>query len=265
MKSLKLKKEVKEEKQYLFPDSIIYGEYELSIVERIIAFAGGFIIGYIAGDAFYGLNIISVIAGVILGLVCGPKYRSRKINKQKAAIKNQFRSLLESVSFSLSAGRTAIQAFTGSKEDLLIQYTEKDYIVQEIENIIIGLQNNIEIEVLLYDLAERSECEDIKSFADVFDTCYKKGGDIQKVILSTYNLINDKMEIGLEIDTMVASSKMEQNMMMVMPVAFIMILNSMGGDMTGRGTPVGYLSTTIALVMFGLAYVVGKKVLDIKM
>ncbi len=260
-----MKKEAGEPKKYLLPDAMVYGQYKLSVVERAITFAVGFVIGYVAGDAFYGIKIVSIIAGIVIGLACGPKYRSMRIDKQKAAIKNQFRSFLESVSFSLSAGRTVIQAIESSRDDLLMQYTEKDYMVKEVENIVLSLNNNEKIENLLYDLADRSECDDIKSFADVFSTCYEKGGNIQKVILSTYNLINDKMEVGLEIDTIMASSRMEQNMMMVMPVAFVIILNSMGGDMTGRGTPVGYLATTIALVMFGLAYIVGKKVMNIKM
>lgn len=261
----KKKKEPQEKKTYLFQGAMVYGEYNVSLLEKLTVFVLGFIVGYIAGNLFYGIMPISVATGVVIGVYLTPKYRQMKINKQKTAIKNQFKSLLESLSFSLSAGKTVIDSFIGAREDLLIQYSEDDYIVKEIENIIVGLNNNFNIEDMLFDLAERSESEDISNFANVFETCYRKGGQIKEVILSTYRLINDKMEISMEIETMVASSKMEQNMMTVMPVIFVFILNMMGAEITGKGTPIGYISTTIALILFVIAYFVGKKVLTIKM
>lgn len=254
-----------EKKSYLFPDAIVYGEYQVSIVEKIAVFIFGFIVGYAAGYIFYELLPVSIIVGIIAGVVVMPKYRQMKIDKQKSAIKNQFKSLLESLSFSLSAGKTVIDSFVGAKEDLLIQYSEDDYIVKEIDNIIVGLNNNFNIEDMLFDLAERSESEDINNFANVFDTCYRKGGQIKTVILSTYKLINDKMEINMEIESMVASSKMEQNMMSVMPVIFVFILNTMGSEITGKGTALGYISSTVALALFAIAHVVGKKIMSIKM
>lgn len=266
MKLLRRKEKVQQEKKsYLFPDAMLYGEYKVSVMEKIVVFIIGFLVGYAAGYIFYELLPVSLIAGVIVGTVMVPKYGQMKIDKQKSAIKNQFKSLLESLSFSLSAGKTVIDSFVGAKEDLLIQYSEDDYIVKEIDNIIVGLNNNFNIEDMLFDLAERSESEDIKNFANVFDTCYRKGGQIKEVILSTYRLINDKMEINMEIESMVASSKMEQNMMSVMPVFFVFILNTMGSEITGKGTPLGYISTTVALALFAIAHLVGKKVLSIKM
>lgn len=254
-----------EEKKYLFKNAIIYAEYDMSKSEIMIVFIIGCLAGYLAGYVFYGVVLISIIAGLIVGIFAVPKYRQMKIDKQKQIIRNQFKSLLESISFSLSAGKTVIDSFIGAKEDLLMQYSEKDYIVKEIENIIVGLNNNFNIEDMLYDLADRSESEDIKNFASVFDTCYRSGGQIKEVILSTYRLINDKLEISMEIETMVASSKMEQNMMTIMPVIFVFILNSMGSEITGRGTSLGYISTTIALILFGIAHIAGKRILNIKM
>lgn len=258
-------KEVVEKKTYLFQGAMVYGEYEVSKIEKILVFIASFVVGYVAGHVFYELTPVSIIVGLALGIYMQPKYKQMRIDKQKTAIKNQFKSLLESLSFSLSAGKTVVDAFIGSKDDMLLQYSEDDYIVKELENIIVGLNHNFNIEDMLFDLAERSESEDIYNFANVFDTCYRKGGQIKEVILSTYNLINDKMEISLEIETMVASSKMESNMMTVIPVVFVFILNTMGSEITGKGTPIGYISTTIAIVLFIIAHIVSKKVLTIKM
>ena len=64
---------------------------------------------------------------------------------------------------------------------------------------------------------------------------------------------------------MVAGQKNEQNIMLVMPVVFIVVLKSMGGDLVDLESPIGLLSVTAALVIFVLAYFVSKKILDIKL
>lgn len=48
---------------------------------------------------------------------------------------------------------------------------------------------------------------------------------------STYQIICDKVDVQLEINTAVASKRMEQNAMLVMPVVFIFLLKMMGSDM----------------------------------
>ena len=64
---------------------------------------------------------------------------------------------------------------------------------------------------------------------------------------------------------MVTSNKMEQNMMIAMPVILVGLIKMMSPDFAANfATPTGILSTTIAVVMFVVAYYVGKNILDIK-
>ena len=172
--------------------------------------------------------------------------------------------MLESISTSIGAGRNVMDSFINAVEDLREQFSPEAYIVKETENIVHGLNNNINIENLLLDMAERSGIDDIRIFADVFATCYRKGGDIKEVVSSTYKIINDKIEIEMEINTMITSAKTELSMMCCMPVVFVMVLNSMGSNITGRGTMSGYLATTVAIVIFVAAYFVGQKIMAIK-
>ena len=57
-------------------------------------------------------------------------------------------------------------------------YGEESDIVRELELICTGLNNNINIEVLLTDFAERSGLDDVMSFANVFEVCNRQGGDL---------------------------------------------------------------------------------------
>mgnify|MGYP000683010527 FL=1 len=54
-------------------------------------------------------------------------------------------------------------------------YGEESDIVRELELICTGLNNNINIEVLLTDFAERSGLDDVMSFANVFEVCNRRG------------------------------------------------------------------------------------------
>ena len=128
-----------------------------------------------------------------------------------------------------------------------------------------GVQNNIPIEDMLYDFGERSGIDDIKSFAEVFQVSYRKGGNIKDVIQNTYTILNDKMEIREEIETVVTSNKTEQNMMIVMPIALIGVIKSMSPEFAANfATTSGIIATTVAIIMFIISYYVGKMVLDIK-
>lgn len=265
MDLFKKKNEAAELKTYIFPDSKIYFEYEMSVAEKILMFILGFAIGVVVGFVFYDLWFVSVILGIIVGVALIPIRRKQRIDKQINTLKKQFKALLESISTSIGAGRNMVDSFMNALTDLREQFSPEAYIVKETENIISGLNNNINIEDLLRDMADRSGIDDIQTFADVFDTCYRKGGDMKEVIGSTYKIINDKMEIEMEIQTMITSAKSELSMMCCMPVVFVFVLNGMGSNITGRGTMSGYIATTVALAIFVGAYFIGRKIMAVKM
>ena len=177
----------------------------------------------------------------------------------------QFRDLLDGLTTSLGAGNNMINSLYAVKEDLQLQYEEDAYILKEISVMISGVQNNIPIENMLKDFGERSGIEDIKSFAEVFEVSYRKGGNIKDVIQNTYTILNDKMEIREEIETVVTANKTEQNLMIVMPIILIAAIKGMSPEFAANfATPTGVLSTTFAIIIFVISYYVGKMVLDIK-
>ena len=145
-------------------------------------------------------------------------------------------------------------------------YDSDAYILKELEVIISGIHNNVAIEDVLQDFGNRSDIDDIKSFANVFKISYRKGGNIKDIIRNTHNILSDKMEIAEDIETLVTSNKMEQNIMIVMPIALIGVIKMMSPEFAANFvTPTGIISTTVSIVIFVVAYFVGKAVLDIKM
>lgn len=263
--SLRKAKKEKISEKVLFSDAIDYRTYELSNKEKIIAFSIGMIAGSICGHIFFGSFIVDIIAGLCCGVSYIPAYRRRKLEKRSIELTQQFKDLLENLATSICAGTNVPDSIKSAYQSLANQYGENAYIVTELKNMILGFQNNINIEMMFLDFGNRSGNEDIISFSDTFETSYRKGGNMKEIIKNTYEILNDKITIELEVKTMIAASKSELYVMMCMPILFSLVLNLMGGDLMGHGTMMGRISTIIALIMFALAYVVGKKLMDIRL
>ena len=259
-----------------------YKVYHMSPAEKVLYFLIAFIVGAAVGYLFYGgigkdefnqpttttyvLNIsISTIVGLIAGKLFVPVRVQQIIDKQKRTLNGQFRDMLEALNTSLGAGKNVVDSFRSVYDDLKVQYDEGAYILNELEVILSGMANNIDIEELLYDFGVRSDNEDIQSFANVFKICYRKGGNIKDTIRTTHDILSDKMEINEDIETIVTSGKTEQNIMIVMPIALIGVIKMMSPDFAKNfTTPSGIIATTIGVILFVVSYFVGKKVLNIK-
>lgn len=259
-----------------------YKVYYMKKVEKTLYFLLAFIVGALVGYLFYGgigkdefgqattttwvLNILIPSAvGAVAGRLFLPMRVKTIIAKRKAELNHQFRDMLEALTTSLGAGKNVNDSFYAVYEDLKIQYDSEAYILKELEVIISGIQNNVAIEDLLEDFGNRSDNDDIRSFANVFKISYRKGGNIKDIIRNTHSILSDKMEIADDIETLVTSNKMEQNIMIMMPIALIGVIKMMSPEFAANFvTPTGIISTTFSIGIFVLAYFIGKSVLDIK-
>lgn len=249
----------------LIGDATDYSIYKPNVGEIAL----WFVIALIASGAvlylFYENLYVSAIAGAICGIAFIPIRTKKVIAKRKQRLSLQFRELLDALSTSIGAGKNVQESFQGAVDDLAIQFTRNSDIVRELEIICSGMYNNIPIENLLLNFAERSGIDDIANFANVFATCYRKGANINQVIKNTAEIIGDKIEIKMELETMVAGQKNEMNIMLVMPLLFIVVMKSMGGGLIDLSTPIGVLSVTISLVIFVAAYFAGQWITNIKL
>lgn len=259
-----------------------YRVYNMSLIEKVLYFLLAFAVGAAVGYLFYGgigvdefgeptsttwtLNIlIPSIVGIIAGYLFLP-IRTKQIKDKKVAkLNSQFRDMLEALNTSLGAGKNVMDSFSSVYSDLKLQYEEDAFILKEIEVILSGLSNNIDIEDLLLDFGERSNIDDIKSFANVFKISYRKGGNIKETIKNTHRILSEKMAMQADIETIVTSNKMEQKIMIAMPIALIALIKVMSPEFAANFvTPAGIIATTVAIAMFAISYFVGKAILDIK-
>ena len=280
------KKTKEQEPQYYMSATNIptynYHVYNMKLIEKILYFLLAFVVGAAVGYLFYGgigkdefnqpttltwiLNItIPSIVGIVAGKMFIPVRTKALIEKQQKEISHQFRDMLDSLTTSLGSGKNISDSFISVYSDLKIQYDSDAFILKELEVIISGIHNNIAIEDVLDDFGKRSGNEDIKSFANVFRISYRKGGNIKDIIRNTQEILSDKMNIAEDIETLVASNKTEQNIMVVMPIILVGTIKLMSPEFAANFvTPAGLASTAVGLITFVIAYFVGKQILNIE-
>lgn len=242
-------------------DVYIMGRTE-KIINLIFAAAVLFGVGYV----FYHSMILSAILMVLA--VKWPKIRTRQIiEKRKNQLTLQFKDMLYSLSSALSVGKSVESGIQDALKDMRVIYPDPDTdILVEMEYILRGIGMNNTTEEMFMQFAERAHLEDIDNFVDIFVTCKRTGGDLMEVMRSTSNTIGEKIEIKQEIETTISGKKYEFNFMMVLPVVMVLFLSVTSGDYMEPVFEelVGRIAMTVAIAIFGLAYLVGSKVMKIR-
>lgn len=262
------KKKTKKEVYVPIPGVMGIGEdyhvYNMTLSDRLtavgIGIAVGIAVGYVFFNSWQAAAVITILAAVYLQ----EPFRRYLKKKRLKRLLLEFKDLLETLTASYSAGQTTVQAFYDAMNEMSDLFGESADIVNELRMINVGLQHNYNIEDLLLNFAQRSGLDDVDSFANVFEVCNRKGGNLKQIVGETRSVINDKIEIEMEIQTMVAASKNELNIMMVMPFIIMLTMRGLGDSMTGNSFA-NIIVKFVALGIFIGAYVIGNKLIDIKL
>ena len=242
-----------------------YKDYKMSGPEKVLsaaaAIAAVFAVAYVF---FRSVPICAILSS--LGLVYLPYRRRRQTEKLRDALKHQFKDLLYSLSSSLMAGRTMESALREVRGDLDILYPDPETAInREVDILLRKILLNETIDSALYDLAERSGIEDIRSFCNVLATCRKMGGNLVEIVKNTTTILGDKMEIKNEIDVLLAQRNFEKKVLNVMPVALILVLSLTAKDYIEPvfTTLLGRLVMCAALGLIAVSWVISEKIMKI--
>ncbi|MDO4324697.1 MAG: type II secretion system F family protein [bacterium] len=266
-KAAKKRKRKKEQEVAVYENGAVnYNVYVMSVGEKVfyilLAAAGLWVLGYI----FYrSLPLSCVLALLSLKF---PKYQTQVLmKKRKQKLNQQFKDMLYSLSSAVSAGNSVERGFALALDDMMNQYADPNaYIVKELELIVSKLSLGQNIEEILLDFGQRSGLEDIVTFANIFEISKRTGGNLVRIIRQTTDTIADKIEIESEIDTMLSGKKMEQKVLVAMPIFLVFVLTqTTEGFMTPIFTTLGgRMIATFSLLLIAISYFWSKKITDIQ-
>lgn len=202
-----------------------YDVYEISEIEWLIAAAAGYGAIFFVCLLFYHSFILAG-ACALAGVLVPGLYAQYRADKRKDLLLAQFKDCLNSLASSFASGRQMQGALAEAYSNLLIIYDEKTPMVSELKYMLRGMkENRVSEEELLSDFADRTHQEDIINFVDVYKACRMTGGDMERVIANSTQVMMDKMQIEKEIRTLTAQKKFEGRIISAMPLAVVLFLN----------------------------------------
>lgn len=218
---------------------------------------------------YYHLLLVSVIGGLLIAIPQEKNYSKSVVRKRQNRLRLQFKEFLEIVSISVSggSGRSMENAIVDSLRELRMIFNEDADIVREIELIVSDYeQAGIPMTAGFVELGNRSEIDDIMSFATIYKTIEGKTSDFGYIISQTRDIIKDKVEITMEIETSITSAKSEAYMMLVLPLVLVIVMSAMGsGFLDALFEPgIGRMSATVGVACTFASYVIATRATEIE-
>lgn len=188
------------------------------------------------------------------------------IKKRKEKLLNEFKDFLRVLKTFLEASYSVENAFALSARELSMLHGNESMMVKEIKSMVSQLKINKPIDVVFKKFAMKTHLEDIIDFSEVFTISKLHGGNISKIIGNTISVINDKIEVKIDIDTVTASKRFEQKLMNLLPFLIIIYMNISSSSFLRPlyTTLEGRLLMTFALVVYYFSVKISKKILEIE-
>lgn len=193
-------------------------------------------------------------------------WESERIEKKRQEFLEQFREMIQSLSVSLQVGYSVENALKETKQDLSMLYKEDTAIQRELTYMLRQAYLQMPMEEIMEDWAKRVEQEDVWNFVNVFVMAKKNGGNAIGIIRNTAREIREKLDVQLEIETILAARKYEFKVMAVIPfgmigymkVSFPEFMKILYGNLLGTGVMTG------CLAMYCSAYILGERIVNIE-
>lgn len=242
-----------------------YNVYYLTIEDLINGATNALLYAILISIAFYN-SIVVLIISVPIAIVFPFFIKNDYIKKRKDKLLNEFKDFLRILKSFLEASYSVENSFMLSVRELTMLYGKESLMVKELKSMISKLKINKPIDEVFRKFAEKTHMEDIMDFSEVFLISKLHGGNISKIIGNTINVINDKIEVKIEIETVTASKRFEQKMMNLLPFFIIIYMNiSSSAFLKPLYTTIeGRLLMTFALVVYFFSIKVSKKILEIE-
>ena len=242
-----------------------YREYMLSKVEkgRIILYSLGLTIG-----------IAFLFYRSMWGMCCFPFlyflfYKREKENgkeKRDQQLLGEFVNGIRVLNTSLQAGISMENAWREVQKEVQMMYGEESLFFKEIKEMNHSIALNVPVEKLMLGFAYRSGLEDIITFAELFEYAKRSGGNWRRIIGEVVQHIQDKYDARREIEVMIASKKLEQQVLNVIPLGILLFLQLSSWDYMSilYHNPVGIICMSVCLVVYGASFMLSEKILQIQ-
>lgn len=242
-----------------------YEKYQYSVKEKIRYVVECAAFCAVLDYLFY--KNLWMLSAVIPASVLYLKWKKKQlIRERKRRLNYQFRDALNSMSVAVQAGYSVENAVSACTRDLEQLYEKNEDIVKEFRYIENQQKVSVPVEELFLDLGRRCKVEDIENFASILYTAKRSGGDLGNVIQKVARMLGDKIDVKKEIEATLAAKKSEQMIMSLMPAGIILYLQLASPGFLDMlyGNPFGICAMSVCLGVYGTAYWMGRRIIEIE-
>lgn len=196
-------------------------------------------------------------------------FRKREQEKHMAGLREDFLIVLGAVEGDLRAGLSMENAWKESLSVLQSAHSDAKrpgYMEEELKRMCRSLELNIPLERLLYDFAKKTNEPDILNFAEVFGYAKRGSGNLAETVEHTVAIIREKGEVQKEIEVLVASKRMEQRVMNLMPIFMLLYLRITASNYLSAlyHNVGGVIAMSICAAIYAITYWLSQKILRIE-
>ena len=186
--------------------------------------------------------------------------------KKEQEFMQQFKDSIQAAASLLKAGYSVENAIREAGKDLAPMYAEDARIRKEYARMTHQLDMNMTAEDVLAGFAKRTGQEDVENFVNVFSAAKKSGGDSIAIIRNAVKVISEKIDTEKEIQTMLASKKLEFDIMCAVPFVIILYMKLTFGDFLNilYGNITGAVIMSICICVYIGAYSFGRRIIRIE-
>lgn len=241
-----------------------YSRYVFSLTEKIqclaVSLSATMLLAWLFYRSLWGMVLFPVVLAVI-----SRQMKREKLKKRKIQLLQEFKAAMQALAAALLAGYSMENAWRETERGMTGLYGKKALIVKELCRMNAAVRVNEPIEQALAEFAGRSGCEEIEDFAEIFLFAKRSGGDYVKIIRTTIQKMNGRMEVEQEITAVLAGKRLEGRIMNGMPLFILAYMTVTSGDFLDvlYGNTLGVCIMTAVLAGYGAALRLSARVLEI--
>lgn len=232
--------------------------------EKVYALLWAIVLTVGCAYIFYN-SCLGLLFGALVGLYAYKAGVERIRTKREQRILGQFKSLIIAMQGALEAGNSIENSLISARRDLEKMYGEGTELARELRIFEKKLSLRLTTDQALKEFAETMELTEIKDFVEVISTIKRTGGNAIKVIKDTVDKLIAEIELREELEVMVASKKLEQQIMIYMPAFIILFLRTSNKGFLDPlyGNATGIVIMTVVLATNVGADFLGKKIIKV--
>ena len=242
-----------------------YWQQDIRKYEYLLALLQGSLLIVLISYLFYGTWIGAILFSPYL-IWYIKSWEKQLVKRKQANFRLQFKEAIQSLSAALNVGYSVENAMRETIKDLKGIYKKDDIILREFSYMIRQLQMNVTVESVLHSFAQRTGDEDVQTFVTVFNMAKRSGGDTLEIIRNVVRQMGEKIDVEREITTLVSGKKLELKIMTMIPLGMVLYMKLSFPEFLDvlYGNVAGVIIMSVCLLVYLVAYEMGKRIVEIE-